>query len=76
MKEASCSKRGTKSCRDVDDEESKRETETERQRDVTKEGVRRGKEGKRRVKGEEERDWRLLACGKRDIHRCHGGSMK
>lgn len=57
MKEASCSKRGTKSYRDVDDEESKRETE----RDVTKEGVRRGKEGKRRVKGEEERDWRLLA---------------
>lgn len=30
VKEASCSKRGTKSYRDVDDEESKRETERDR----------------------------------------------
>lgn len=39
----------------------KRVRERQRETDVTKEGVRRGKEGKRRVKGEEERDWRLLA---------------
>lgn len=41
---------------------------------VGRRGVREREGGRRegaRVVG-----WHLLACGKRDIHRCRGGSMK
>ena len=62
---------------DADDEERGLERvggEERRGEEREREREREGKGGRRegaRVVG-----WHLLACGKRDIHRCRGGSMK